>query len=60
MVEVVNLGGDADTNGTITGGLAEIYWSYEIPRRWLAKFSAEQVEKSNKAAEDTVKIFTNS
>ncbi len=36
LVEAVNLGGDADTIGAITGGLAgAIYGASAIPRRWV-------------------------
>ena len=35
MVKAVNLGGDADTIGAITGGLAGALYGYEaIPVRW--------------------------
>lgn len=35
VVKAVNLGGDADTIGTITGGLAGAIYGYEaIPERW--------------------------
>jgi ADP-ribosyl-[dinitrogen reductase] hydrolase len=36
LVETVNVGGDADTNGAIAGMLAGAYYGFEgIPRRWL-------------------------
>lgn len=36
LVEVVNLGGDADTIGAIAGGLAGAYYGYgAIPQRWI-------------------------
>lgn len=60
IVGAVNLGGDADTIGAITGGLAGVYWGYEsIPGRWLATFSVKQVERLDKVAEgfDKVKIL---
>lgn len=38
VITAVNLGGDADTVGAITGQLAGALWSYEaIPSRWLEK-----------------------
>ena len=38
MIEVVNLCGDADTNGAIFGGLAGAVYGVEaIPERWLSK-----------------------
>lgn len=37
LVKAVNLGGDADTVGAITGGLAGALYGYSaIPERWLA------------------------
>ena len=36
VVDAVNRGGDADTIGAITGGLAGAYYGYEsIPQRWI-------------------------
>lgn len=36
VVKAVNLGGDADTIGAITGGLAGALYGYEaIPKRWI-------------------------
>jgi ADP-ribosyl-[dinitrogen reductase] hydrolase len=41
LVYAVNLGGDADTIGAITGGLAgALYGAEAIPRRWLDKLDA--------------------
>jgi ADP-ribosyl-[dinitrogen reductase] hydrolase len=35
LIDVVNRGGDADTNGAITGALLGAYWGEQaIPRRW--------------------------
>ncbi len=46
LVTAVNLGGDADTVGAVTGGLAGIMFGYEaIPARWVAKFSNLQRER---------------
>ncbi|ACX52543.1 ADP-ribosyl-(dinitrogen reductase) hydrolase [Ammonifex degensii KC4] len=43
VVKAVNLGGDADTVGAVTGGLAGVMHGYgAIPRRWLAKFDDGQ------------------
>ena len=37
VVEAVNRGGDADTIGAITGGLAGAFYGYKaIPQRWIA------------------------
>jgi ADP-ribosyl-[dinitrogen reductase] hydrolase len=36
LIAVINLGGDADTQGAVTGALAGARWGYEsIPQRWL-------------------------
>jgi len=57
VIKAVNLGGDADTIGAVTGGLAGVYWGYEgIPKRWLAKFSEEQTEVLDKLAESMNKV----
>ncbi|MGB9856788.1 MAG: ADP-ribosylglycohydrolase family protein [Dictyoglomaceae bacterium] len=57
VVRAVNLGGDADTIGAITGGLAGIYWGYgAIPHRWLEKFTREQRARLDRAAEGLLKI----
>jgi ADP-ribosyl-[dinitrogen reductase] hydrolase len=38
VCEAVNLCGDADTIGAITGGLAGVYYGFEkIPERWKEK-----------------------
>ena len=37
LLMAVNLGDDADTVGAIAGGLAGLYYGYEvIPEEWLA------------------------
>jgi len=36
VIKAVNLGGDTDTTGAVTGGLAGLYYGDEaIPRDWL-------------------------
>ena len=36
MLKAVNLGGDTDTTGIVTGGLAGIYYGLEsIPQEWI-------------------------
>ncbi len=51
VVSAVNLGGDTDTIGAITGGLAGVYCGFEsIPDRWLAEFSAEQINRLDSVA----------
>jgi len=43
LVDVVNRGGDADTNGAVVGGLAEGYYGFKsVPVRWVKAFSDQQ------------------
>lgn len=52
VISAVNLGGDADTVGAITGGLAGVcYGLAAIPERWVEKFSSEQRERLDSVAE---------
>jgi hypothetical protein len=38
VLKAVNLGGDTDTTGAVTGGLAGLYYGYEIiPEKWIEK-----------------------
>lgn len=47
LVAAVNMGGDADTIGAITGGLAgAIYGSYGIPLRWVNSLENEPNRKT--------------
>lgn len=42
VVTAVNLGGDADTNGAITGGLAGAWYGYDaIPAEWIASLAPD-------------------
>lgn len=42
VVTAVNLGGDADTNGAITGGLAGAWYGYDaIPAEWIAALAPD-------------------
>lgn len=42
VIEAVNLGGDADTNGAITGGLAGAWYGYDaIPAEWIAALAPD-------------------
>ena len=46
VVTAVNLGGDADTNGAITGGLAGAWYGYDaIPSEWIAALAPDVREK---------------
>lgn len=52
----VNLGGDADTNGAITGGLAgAIYGFQAIPMEWVSSLSKSDRERLDAAVEAAVK-----
>ena len=51
VIAAVNLGGNANTVGALTGGLAGVCYGFEaIPSRWLAKISPGQRERLDKAA----------
>jgi ADP-ribosylglycohydrolase len=40
VLKAINLGGDTDTNGAITGGLAGLYYGYDsIPKEWIKKLA---------------------
>ena len=46
LITAVNLGGDADTIGAITGGLAGAYYGYDaIPQRWIEAIPADIRER---------------
>ncbi|MDR1687454.1 MAG: ADP-ribosylglycohydrolase family protein [Clostridiales bacterium] len=52
LVQAVNLGGDADTIGAITGGLAgALYGADAIPQRWVKKLDKGTVKRIEKLAE---------
>jgi ADP-ribosylglycohydrolase len=43
VLKAVNLGGDTDTTGAVTGGLAGIYYGVEnIPTRWIKQIARQQ------------------
>jgi ADP-ribosylglycohydrolase len=43
VLEAINLGGDTDTTGAVTGGLAGIYYGVEnIPTEWLEQIARKQ------------------
>lgn len=57
VVTAVNLGGDADTVGAVTGGLVGVLHGYEaIPQRWLEKFNDKQRNRLDKAAAGLVQL----
>lgn len=52
LIKAVNLGGDADTVGAVTGGLAGAVWGYRaIPERWLMHFTLEQSGRLDRVVE---------
>lgn len=52
VVTAVNLGGDTDTIGAVTGALAGTHWgSDEIPKRWLQKLNPYSLEKIKEIAD---------
>ena len=52
VVEAVNRGGDADTIGAITGGLAGAYYGFSnIPERWIAHLDEDLKKELDKLAE---------
>ncbi len=51
VLNAVNLGGDTDTTGAVTGGLAGIYYGYEnIPKDWVEQIARKKdiMELANK------------
>lgn len=51
VLSAVNLGGDTDTTGAVTGGIAGIYYGYEnIPKDWVEQISRKEdiLELANK------------
>jgi len=43
VLNAVNLGGDTDTTGAVTGGLAGIYYGYEnIPKDWVEQIARKK------------------
>lgn len=55
VIEAVNLGGDADTNGAITGGLAGAWYGYDaIPEEWIAALAPEVRDTLNRLADAAV------
>lgn len=52
VIEAVNRGGDADTIGAITGGLAGAYYGYSnIPQRWVQHLDPKLREELEQLAE---------
>jgi ADP-ribosyl-[dinitrogen reductase] hydrolase len=53
VLQAVNLGGDTDTTGAVTGGLAGIYYGWEnIPRQWRDQIARKQdiIDLANRLA----------
>lgn len=56
LVTAVNRGGDADTIGAITGGMAGARYGYSsIPERWLEVLDADIKEQLDELAEAAIK-----
>ncbi|MGO0122454.1 ADP-ribosylglycohydrolase family protein [Desulfothermobacter acidiphilus] len=52
VVKAVNLGGDADTTGAVTGGLAGVMYGYRaIPRRWQDELNDDRRARLDAAVE---------
>lgn len=52
LIKVVNLGGDADTTGAITGGLAGAAYGFrEIPERWVEALDENLKQRINACAD---------
>lgn len=62
VLTAVNLGGDTDTIGAITGGMSGIiYGKKQIPRKWLINLKKrEYIEKISKEYENLLKNDSNS
>ncbi len=44
LIEIVNLGGDADTNGAVFGTLAGAFYGYDaIPERWMTALQQKEM-----------------
>ncbi len=55
VVEAVNLGGDADTNGAITGGLVGAWYGYDaIPEAWIASLAPDIRDTLNRLTDAAV------
>lgn len=56
LIRAVNLGGDADTIGAITGGLAgAVYGANAIPQRWVNTLDSRIVKRMEKLADYAVR-----
>lgn len=57
VIEAVNRGGDADTIGAITGGLAGAIYGYQaIPQRWKDAMDREMLDEMTTLAVNAYKI----
>ena len=53
LIKCVNLGGDADTNAAILGGLAGAYYGYDaIPKRWVDRLDPAIVSRAGALADN--------
>jgi len=59
VISAVNLGGDADTIGAVTGGLAgAIYGAAAIPTRWIAALDSSIVAQISRLTDAAMKANT--
>lgn len=60
VIKAVNLGGDADTVGAVTGGLAGVMYGFDtIPVRWRDVFDAKQRERLDNTVTGLIKLSKN-
>ena len=59
LIAAVNSGGDTDTIGAVTGGLAGAIYGYDqIPERWIKALDPELRKKLDKLAKEALKART--
>lgn len=59
ILTAINLGGDTDTIGAITGGLAGLFYGFDnIPHDWLQYLlKREEILKQVKAFENAIQLI---
>ena len=59
VIKAVNLGGDADTIGAITGGLAGALYGYDaIPKQWISTLFTDTRNEINELCDVAIKART--
>lgn len=59
VVKAINLGGDADTIGAITGGLAGALYGYDaIPKQWISTLFTDTRNEINELCDVAIKART--